>query len=108
LAGLEEVFGLVLEMAEVGVFGELARGFFGVAGHGDLLSVAPGVRTTGRKKVCLASLHAGGLLPFPRTGCVLYAEVNGTGVKEGRQAEGVLSELLRGNEHTAVVDPRAV
>jgi hypothetical protein len=92
LAGLEEVFGLVLEMAEVGVFGD----------------VAPGVRTTGRKKVCLASLHAGGLLPFPRTGCVLYAEVNGTGVKEGRQAEGVLSELLRGNEHTAVVDPRAV
>ena len=39
LAGLEQVFGLVLEMAEVGVLGELARGFFGVAGHGNLLSV---------------------------------------------------------------------
>ena len=46
---------------------------------------APGDRTTGRKKVRLAFLQAGGLLPFPRTGCVLYAEVDYTEVGEGRQ-----------------------
>ena len=49
---------------------------------------APGVRTTGRKKVRMAMRQAGGLLPFPRTGCVLYAKVDGTGVGEGRQAGG--------------------
>ena len=41
---------------------------------------APGVRTTGRKKVREAMRQAGGLLPFPRTGCVLYAMVDCTGV----------------------------
>src|SRR5262249_33486437 len=39
LAGFEQVLGLFLEMAEVGVLGKLARGFFGMRGHGSLLSV---------------------------------------------------------------------
>ena len=36
-AGVKEVFAVALEMAEIGGFGELARGFLGVTRHDVLL-----------------------------------------------------------------------
>ena len=70
-AGLEQIPGLALEVAEIGTFGKGTRRVRGMVRHGELLS-SKRLPSAHRAERSFAKnlLPRGGLLPFPRTGCV--------------------------------------
>ena len=68
--GLEKILGLIFQVAEIRTFGKRARLVGRIGRHATSFHLTPVVRKSGRKKVRENGLQTGGLLPFPRTGCV--------------------------------------
>src|ERR1700730_11925203 len=90
---LVQILGLILQMPEIGTVGKWDRRVLGIGRHGDLLSSnSPVVRKSGRKKVREDRQQMGGLLPFPRTGCV-------------PNARGIVTQSPIGEVHPTTLSP---
>src|SRR6266705_770127 len=72
--GHEKIFGLILQVAEVGALRKRTPLMRGIGRHATSFRSTPVVRISGRKKVRKNRFQTGGLLPFPRTGGVPNAK----------------------------------
>src|ERR1700742_3671159 len=73
-AGIEQVPGLVFQLAEIRAIGEDAHSVGWLVRHSELLSCkCPLFALRAERSFAKVWVKRGGLLPFPRTGCVLHA-----------------------------------